>query len=154
MNKIIEAHKRGYRIDDNGSIVNPNLSIISGSKSNFGYYYFSIKVADRRVKIMAHRLMAYQKYGNNIFEKGIVVRHLDGNSSNNSNENIAIGTYSDNRMDMPIQDRLKQSLLAASYRIKYDKQLVKAYYYENGFSKTMTHFSISSKGTLSYILNH
>ena len=37
-----------------------------------------------KTKNYTHRLQAYQKYNNEIYNKGIVVRHLDGNKLNNS----------------------------------------------------------------------
>ena len=46
-----------------------------------------------------HSLLAYQLYGERYFEKGIVARHLNGNSLDNSPTNIILGTQKDNRAD-------------------------------------------------------
>lgn len=51
------------------------------SKSN--YYRFNIRINGINVPIFVHRLQAYQKFGDRMFNPGIVVRHLDGNSLNN-----------------------------------------------------------------------
>lgn len=42
---------------------------------------------------MIHRLQAYQKFGDKIYEDGIVVRYLNGDRYDNSYDNIGIGTY-------------------------------------------------------------
>jgi len=94
---LLFAYNKGYRII-NGKIINPKGKTIKGHNAN-GYLNFGVNTKEFHDNVPVHRLLAYQKYGNQILEEGIVVRHLDGNSLNNLEENIVIGTQSDNMMD-------------------------------------------------------
>ena len=133
------AYKKGYRINNLGEIVNPKNSIINGFISNRLYKIFKVRNGTKYLTIGVHRLIAYQKFGNKIFNQDIVVRHLDGNKLNNKYENIEIGSFSDNKMDIPSNIRVKmavhankdrkilseeqtielQSLYAEGYRMKF-----------------------------------
>ena len=52
-----------------------------------------------------HRLQAYIKYRELLYQKDIMVRHLNGNKLDNSWDNIAIGTAYDNAQDIPLNQR-------------------------------------------------
>ena len=97
---IIEAFQKGYRVE-NGEIFNHLHQKINFWLQSTGYP--AIAVSSRPVKV--HRLVAYQKFGNAIFEKGIEVRHLNGNKLDFSFENISIGTAKENNQDKPIEQR-------------------------------------------------
>lgn len=107
--------------------------------------------------IFVSRLVAYIKYGDKIFEKGIQVRHLDGDSTNNDSNNIAIGTQSENMMDKPEEERIRLAHNALKYYRKFnDKQLqnIREFYRETrSYKQTMEKFNIVSKGTLNYIIH-
>lgn len=109
----------------------------------------------KTIKVSIHRLQAYQKFGDDIYEEGIEVRHLDGIRTNNSYENIEIGTSSDNKFDIPIEIR---KIKSSNANKKYSDELVLEIkeYYNSGhtYKETMEKFNISSKGTLSYIINN
>lgn len=151
----IYFYKKGYRVTDSGSVINPKGETISGYKHRNGYFGINAKIDSKDVTCNVHRVQAFQKYGMDLYEEGIVVRHLDGNKENNSFDNIAIGTYSDNRMDIPEHIRMRTALYATSFTRKYDKTEVKEFHENNGrsYKKTMEYFGITSKGTLHYILN-
>lgn len=151
---IILAYERGYRIDYHGYAWNPKGDQINGSENKNGYLRISIRDGIGPIFVFFHRLQAYQKYGVKIFEKGIVVRHKNGVPSNNSFENILIGTHQDNHLDKPrvVIDRCQR--IATDAARKYNKEEVKDFYIKHGWSKTMCHFGIKSKGTMSYIINH
>lgn len=70
------------------------------------------------VTVPWHRLVAYSKFGDEMFRPGIEVRHLDGNVQNNSFENISIGTKSENSLDKLPSVRLKAARAAAKKRRK------------------------------------
>lgn len=99
-----------------------------------------------------HRLQAYQKFKDKIYEDNIVVRHLNGNSLDNTFNNIGIGSPSDNAFDRPKEDRIRHGRLAASFNIKYPKELtdeIKEFYNNcRSYKETMGKYNISSKGTL------
>lgn len=155
MNVNVEkiASKRGYVVCEKGTLYNPK-GVEIGYK-NEKYYYTKIRVKGKPIKLKIHRLQAYQKYGGVIYDKGIVVRHKDGDSSNNSWDNILIGTQSENMMDIPKQIRIKRAIKASSVLSKYNNEEVKKFHSLcNSYKETMLNFGISSKGTLHYILNN
>lgn len=154
MEKRIEqiASKRGYAVTEDGVLLNPNSVEIGYNDS--GYITTSIRIKGKSKHLKAHRLQAYQKYGDSIYNKDVVTRHSNGDSEDNSWDNIVIGTQSDNMMDIPEQIRIKKSLHATSFVRKYNKQEVRSFHsIDNSYQKTMDKFEITSKGTLHYILN-
>lgn len=152
MNILKIAIEKGYTVNEKGEIFNKK-GVAKGKGFNNGYPTLSFRVNGIKTSILCHRLIAYVKYGDKIFEPGIMVRHLNAIKTDLSWENICIGTARDNRMDISPEDRLKYALIATSHVRKYDKEAVKKYYEINGWKKTMANFGISSKGTLSYLLN-
>lgn len=150
---ILYANKKGYVINDAGELISPRNKVVAGSLDKDGYRLSGIRVDGKPTHFMFHRLMAYQKFGDKILDKNLQVRHLNGNKLDNSVGNIGIGTASENNMDKPKSVRLRAANIAASKVRKYDKEEVRCFYKQHGWSKTMEKFNISSKGTLSYILN-
>jgi len=153
MNVIIEAYNKGYRVV-NGVLYNPNGNIINGSITPDGY--ISTRITKYGNTLFIHRLVAYQKFGDAMFDKGIEARHLDNNSLNNFDNNIAIGSHSDNMMDKPKEVRIKCAKYAASHIRKFtdkQEQAIKKFHNETkSYKQTMETFGISSKGSLYYIL--
>ncbi len=150
----VYAYNKGYRVTKDGVFCGlKNNIIINYNKA--GYNRVCTKKDKKQISVFAHSLQAYQKYGDKIYESGILVRHLDGNSKNNHIDNIALGTNTDNMMDRPKIERKRQALKASLKTKKYNTDEVKKYYIENGFSykETQKYFGISSSGTLHYILN-
>ncbi len=153
---LIKAKNIGYRVTKEGDVYSPfSNKKIKLFGNGHGYKAFSVRLLGYSFSVPVHRLVAFQKYGNKIFEKGIQVRHLNGDSRDNSHDNISIGTAYQNAMDKPKEVRIRCAINAASYLKKYDYKKVKEYHKKNGgsYKKTMEFFDISSKGTLHYILN-
>lgn len=115
--KIEFAISRGIVVIDgqvwsNGIVRKPSI--------DRGYEYITVRNDKRVIRVKVHRLVAYQLYGDRIFESGIVVRHLDGNSLNNRDENIAVGTQQDNVSDIPAADLISSYKTRAKNRGTYD----------------------------------
>lgn len=147
------AHQKGYRVSDDGTFYSNRgneIKYVGGR----GYKRTTIKINGKNKVLFAHRLQAYQKYGDAIYREGLMVRHLDGNKLNNSIDNIQLGTARDNMMDVPSDIRKSRASKAARQTIKYNRDEIIKFYNECGGSrkKTMEHFGISSSGTLHYIL--
>lgn len=151
----ILSSKRGYFVDNEGQMFTPNKNIVK-TKNKQGYIKCTVSVDGKNKTLYAHRLMAYQIFSDNIYENGKLVRHLDGNKENNRPENITIGSNSDNCMDRPKSDRMRSAIIATKKTIKYNRDQVREYYISCGKSrkKTMEKFSITSGGTLHYILKN
>jgi hypothetical protein len=153
--KVIEAFNKGYKIKKDGSVIGLRGNNISLCLATNGYLSFSVRFSNNKVtRVFLHKLQAYQKYGNLLFEDGIVVRHFDGNKLNNSWDNILIGTQSDNMLDIPQNTRIERAFHATSFVRKYNKTEVRDFYNNcKSYKQTMEKFNISSKGTLHFILN-
>lgn len=158
-NNILFAIEKGYKIGEKGDIYYKNNKInLYTSGSN--YYRFSIRNESGQSKsIKVHRLQAYEKYGNEVFKENIVVRHLNGDSLDNSWDNIKIGTHSDNKMDIPKENRIK-SATTASRKMQdnirtYDERCLIYEDLKNNipYKEVMLKHNISSKGTLSFMKN-
>ena len=106
---VLEAIvEKGYTINKEGIIKNPNGKELTGSVYD-GYRKVSVRTEfTSSFAVRVHKFQAYVKYGDLIFDKGVVVRHLDGNSLNNSYQNIVIGSQSENMMDRLPEERKNQ----------------------------------------------
>jgi len=111
----IDAFKKGMRVDDLGNVYGVRGGKRKLKKRRYENY---IKVTVNHnykgtsYPLTVSRMVAFQKYGEALFEKGIEARHLDNNSTNNRIENIAIGTHSQNIMDIPREQRVGRASLA------------------------------------------
>lgn len=156
---LIEAYNKGYRITEKGDVLGVRGRKLS-PRIQYGYKKFCTRLeSGERYIVNYHRLQAYQKFGDKMFEEGIVVRHLDGNSSNNSWYNIAIGTESDNSMDKDPKVR-KKVATNASRKMQdntrsYEERCLIYEDLKNGipYTEIMIKHGISSKGTLSFMKN-
>lgn len=153
MNRVPQiAYKRGYRVADDGTVMNGDGRILSGSISSGGYRKFRFDGA--LPGCLVHRLVAFQKFGEAIFREGVVARHLDGNPLNNRVENIALGSHDFNMRDKSPAVTMASALKATAAHRKYDAREVIAFYKASGrsYKATMAKFGITSKGTLNFIL--
>lgn len=101
---MIAAAERGFTISRDGKTViggHGRPLKLQISKNTRGYFVFYIRIGKKNKQIRAHRFQAYHKFGDKIFEKGICVRHMNGIRTDNSWENIEIGTQAENLKDMP-----------------------------------------------------
>jgi hypothetical protein len=147
------SKEKGYFVDEFGTLFNSEGKKISLSKSNkgTGYLSFNIRVdKSKPTRSFVHKLQAFQKFGEKLFEKGVVVRHLDGDSTNNSYDNIALGSAFDNAQDIPKEKRVQN----ASHPI-YNHQVI-IDDRNNGltYAEIMKKHGIKSKSTVSFILNN
>ena len=150
---LVEAKTLGYCMTSDGRIVAPSGKVIRGTIDRLGYVSFKSKKYGKNIP--AHRLQAYQKFGDALFGEGIQVRHLDGNPSNNCADNIEIGTASQNAMDKPSELRRKMAIHASRRVIKHDYTTIKRRLSEGAsYNAIMREFGIRSKGVVSYIAHH
>ena len=154
--KEIIAWEKGYYVNGLGEVFSRKGNQLKLTAYN-GYYQFSIRVKGKKYHVKVHRLQAYQKFKDRIYDPTLVIRHLNGNSFDNSFNNIGIGTHHDNTMDIPRDIRLQLAMNASKKIIKYPLNLVNEIkeFYNNckSYKKTMEKYNISSKGTLWHILN-
>ena len=110
---ILEAIKRGYRLLPNGDIIGARGRVIGKYPGAAGYLTFNVWVPSevRMCVVKVHRFAAYLKYGDALFDAECV-RHLDGNSHNNSPNNLVLGTHKENRADIT-NDKIIKMLKAS-----------------------------------------
>lgn len=149
---IKSYYDKGYRVI-NGNIVSPKGRVLKTYTNKDNYETVGVRVNGQMITLPVHRLLAYQKFGEAAFAEGIVTRHLDSNPSNNLDDNIIIGTQAENMMDKSEEVRISTAKYASTFNTKYNHDEVKEYYRIHGFKKTMENFNITSKGTMSYIIN-
>lgn len=116
----------GYVYID-GCVISPHGRNIKLRLSSSGYLQFSIHIKRGNKNkltqnVMIHRLVAYSKYGDSIYDAGICVRHLDGDKLNNSPNNIVLGTHTDNMNDVPVDIRIKRSLISAKTTRRFGEE--------------------------------
>lgn len=158
---LIITYNNGYRVI-NGNVYSHKNKLRKLKKQD-DYYCFNIRVPKEEGRktypIRVHRLLAYQKFGDKMFEPNIVVRHWDNNSLNNLDDNIVLGTQHDNMMDRKPEDRLTHSLKASVKSRKFTDAEIELIRQDSKINKLtypeiMKKWNISSKGTLSYIINN
>ena len=151
LNMILkEVSKLGYKVSKEGKVLGvkgKNLSDKPITKA--GYHYFSARVNKIREIVLTHRLQAYQKFGESMFKRGMEVRHLNGDSLDNSWENIGIGTHSQNMMDISKEKRIRN---ASNPKYNHTK-IIKDRSSGMTYKEIMDKHGIKSKGTVSHIIN-
>jgi hypothetical protein len=145
---IISCYERGFRALEDGTIISAKGKEI-GSIGPDNRIRFSYRHPDKNnsnLSVLAHRFIAYQLYGDKIFEPGILVRHLNDNPSDNRFENISLGTKKQN-----VKDAKKNKIELGNggkYKGQYGK--IYRYYKKKGWSRTMRDMGVSFR-MLSYI---
>lgn len=160
---IITMSLMGFKIDNEGNFNHWRNSSVRIMKDK-DYYSYAYRLprkvfGNKTVYVDLHRYQAFKKYGMDLFNKEIEVRHLNGNSLDNSWQNIAIGTPSQNAYDKPkeVRDRVSKigSKVAAKKKREENKQKWKKVYKdrEDGLTYDELKFKYNlSKSTLSYHL--
>lgn len=161
-NNLIAAYNKGYVVDEKGDVYYKNRKRILIPDTH-GYATFTIRVFDADLskdvfrRIWVHQLQAYQKFGRKIFKKNVQVRHLNSKRLDNSFDNIGIGSPSKNAMDKPKETRQIMAIIAShKNRVLTDEQIKELVIDRNlgmNYDKLMSKYGITSKGTLSYIIN-
>jgi hypothetical protein len=124
---IILASESGYRVNDEGNVLNPSGSKLSPWKDKRGYYRFSFVSPGDGIdnyKILVHQLAAYQHFGEIVLTEGVEVRHLNGNPGDNRKENLSFGDASQNEMDKTKEVRVRTAKKAAAARRKFSKDQI------------------------------
>lgn len=146
---LLKAHEKGYRIVDGVIMSSKGDGKTVKATLNKGRY-FKFSTTEGRVKI--HKLVAFQKFGNAMFEEGIMVRHLDGDGFNNLPDNIALGTCQDNADDVSDEVRKRRALKAGLASRKYtDEQMLEMRKMRSDgckYAEIMEKFNVKDTGSM------
>lgn len=110
---LVEAIRKGYKVTDSGKVIGIKGKELKLMNNGKGYLFFHMRVKGRKRAVPVHRLVAYTKYGDELF-KHEMVRHLDNDKQNNSTDNIALGNWLDNYNDM--SEEIRNKMLASQIR--------------------------------------
>lgn len=120
---IMYVHARGYRVLRDGQVKSFTGRILKLRERYKGkgrraldepYLEFTAANEEGKARgVLVHRLVAYQKFGLDMFVDGLVVRHRNDITRDNSWANIILGTYSENIMDKAPEVRRAQARRAA-----------------------------------------
>ena len=125
---IMFVHERGYRVLRDGRVKSFTGLILKlrerykgKGRRSMDEPYLEFGATDEHGKsrgVLVHRLQAYQKFGRDMFAIGLVVRHKNDCTRDNSWDDILLGTYSENIMDKTPEARKAQARKAALARRK------------------------------------
>lgn len=157
---VIFAYEKGYRVAD-GKIFNPSGNQLRPRINNNGYPGITIRYEGKSKNLPIHKLAAYQKFGDALFQDKIEVRHLNDNKLDFSLSNIEIGTHRQNHLDRCPQKE-KQSRLKAAFKNKKFSQrqaeeIKNNYLLSNkrrGFASEMARQYNVSHNTITKIINN
>lgn len=124
------AIKLGFNVSLGGTVTRYG-KVYKGHIHN-GYKEVTFIYNNKTYHCNVHRIQAYIKYGVLMYEKGIMVRHLNNNKLDNSWINIAIGTAYDNYHDIPIKTIRERTAKAVMTR-KRNKNKDKYFKFEFSF---------------------
>ncbi len=150
------AIARGYTVNANGQVMSRfgkvrKLRVRESRREH--YYTFTVNVDGFSWPIPVHRLVAFQKFGDAAFAEGVVTRHLNGDSLDNSMRNIELGTPKDNALDRPPLDRKLHAAKGNQQRsAEWVELLRKDYASGMSYRQLMAKHNVA-KSTLSYYLS-
>jgi hypothetical protein len=113
---VICAYEKGYRVID-GKLFNPKGKELKPRINNNGYPGTTIRFNGKSKNLPVHKLAAFQKFGDAVFQDKIEVRHLNDNKLDFSLPNIEIGTHQQNHLDRCAKKE-KERILKVSLKLK------------------------------------
>lgn len=158
--RLLYAYEAGYRVQEDGTVLSSQGKTVKLARSTHGYLRFYVQCRTRALKgpVLVHRLAAYQKFGEKMLLPRVQVRHLNGDKDDRTPGNIAIGTSSENAMDIPEVDRVSRSKKAASKNRKLSEGRLKEFWVDRnkgmsvgplakkyGISKTSAYYIVSGR---------
>src|SRR5690625_6295787 len=88
---FVEVIRKGYKVTDSGKVIGIKGKELKLMNNGKGYLFFHMRVKGRKRAVPVHRLVAYTKYGDELF-KHEMVRHLDNVKQLNLTYNCVSGT--------------------------------------------------------------
>jgi hypothetical protein len=132
---LLLAVEKGYHVTPAGEPHGPNGPLRGslhrggkrkGEEKPTPYRAITLRIGRATRSVPVHRIQAYQKFGDRLFEEGVLVRHLDSNSLNNEENNLELGTAAENSLDRDPELRQAQAQHAANARRAWTADEVRA----------------------------
>jgi hypothetical protein len=107
------AYEKCFRVTESGDFYGTkgkkNLTLRKGQR----YPSFAITIYPKEtVTVNVHKFAAYCFYGDKAFQKGMQVRHINGDVLDISKKNIKMGTPRENVLDIPDEIRKRTTMIA------------------------------------------
>lgn len=140
---MLDAMKRGLRIEKDGTVIGIRglpiaCSLMCRSKKDRSnarrYLTYGYRAGIHKSQIYIHRLQAYTKFGNALFEDGVKTRHGEGGHLDNSWDNINIGTHAANMQDIPVKKRRSAQSKRKKLSDDQVREVLKLYDSDQGWS--------------------
>lgn len=100
-----DALANGYTVDvETGVIRGPSgaaLSVRQGNPKAYPTVTIYSKASRRRYPIACHKIVAFAKFGDKAFKRGVQVRHVRADLANFRGDNLILGTPTQNAFDKP-----------------------------------------------------
>lgn len=135
---IIDAFQKGYRCDDDGTIIKPDGSRQIAGVSALGYPRFGYLMNGKKTSLLAHRFVMFCRVGDRLFTKGLCVLHKNDIGTDNSVKNLYLGTKKDNARDTMDNDG---HVKRGTYKLLYSE--IHNYYLVFGQKKTCQKYNLS-----------
>lgn len=157
---MLHAVCKGYKITKDGTVISSlgrNIKPSIKHANGVDYYRFSVNYKGISKSVKVHRLQAYFKFGNKLFDEGMQVRHLNGNSLDNSWDNIELGTHQDNQDDISKETRRNRAIKVSRYIRRFTDEELEPIF-EDRYINKLSYDKISAKysvakSTLAFIFN-
>jgi hypothetical protein len=108
---VISMAHSGYHVTTDGVPLKPDGSVFKANVNCNGYLMLNVGAEGKYVTVGVHRFVAYLKFGDAIWGK--VTRHRNGVKTDNSWDNILIGTNTQNMQDRPKTEVLQAGAKAS-----------------------------------------
>jgi hypothetical protein len=153
---VVEAVNKGMHVTPEGTVIGVRGKPLSCNIGTNGYFKVSITCNGKRVVTEVHKLVAYQKFGESVFDDGVHIRHLNGHPLDNRWDNIALGTVSENSMDRDKKTRLRVARQAAAVKRRFTMDTIRDIRRKREQGYTLQNLADefeSTKGHMSDIVN-
>lgn len=111
---LLSAVTKGYHVRE-GQVYGPTQRPLKLVVKK-GYPNFKVRIGPKSYCVPVHRYVAFTLWGDKVFDPTLVVRHLDGDRSNFSVANLAMGTHQDNSLDVKPSVRKARMVHASKER--------------------------------------
>jgi len=135
---IVDAFSKGYRCQEDGTILKPDGSVQKLCGSSLGYKRFGYIFEGRTQSLLAHRFVMFCRVGDKLFTKGLFVLHRNDIGTDNSLDNLYLGTAKDNGRDRVYN---KKMVKRGTYKMLYGE--IYNHYLVFGQKKTVEKYSLA-----------
>ena len=127
---VVLAKEKGLVVRKDGSVIGLRGRLLEGkpTKGMGNYIRVSVHNGPKKYTVPVHKLQAYQKFGDAVFSDlamEVHIRHLNGDPTDNSWDNIALGSSHDNIMDRTEAARKEHARKAVGFTRVFSEEQIR-----------------------------